>query len=109
MGVNAIDAGYDTTYVARAAARDRLRRDAIAERARRNLAVTALDQPDPEGWLRETLDILGLLLTDDLDERICACGRPLPQTDTGRREHHRTDAHQKYLRATSRTAVASHA
>lgn len=52
--------------------------ESIRAKARRNLAVDALDQPDPEDWLRDIIDALGLMPTRDHAPGCCrACGEEL--------------------------------
>jgi hypothetical protein len=55
-------------------ARRRLERD---DRARRNLSVLALDEPDPDAWLADILDALGLREAARKELGRCAggCGR----------------------------------
>lgn len=68
-------------------------RAATHDRARRNLAVIALDQPDPEDWLRVTLGALGLLNTTRRAPGTCrSCGGNLsnsPQLSVDRQRRNR--------------------
>jgi hypothetical protein len=61
MAAGQYEAARVPAVASEADARRRLERD---DRARLNLSVAALDQPDPAGWLRDMLDALGLREAD---------------------------------------------